>query len=392
MLEESCADELSIGMTAARLGYSERHLRRLFESAYHVAPIQYLQTCRLLLAKNLLAGTRLTITQVALASGFASARRLNDAFQKRYSMPPSRFRRGASENSEKRSAVTVELGYRPPYRWHEMLDFLEERAMPRVELVRRGEYLRAVQIGSASGNIKASNNPKRNTLSVTFSESLLPVLPQVLARVRSLFDLYCDPAAVFGVLQPMNGLMPGACALGTRLPGCFDSFELSVCAILGQQSAIKPAQALAGRVAEKLGTPLCGHAPGLTHAFPAAKTVASLGEGALARLGVGRTQSRAILALAEALESGGITLDIPADPAEEARKLAALPGVGEWAAQYIAMRAMGWTDAFLHTDRGIKKALGSRNSKEALLAAEPWRPWRAYATVNLWNSLKREAK
>jgi AraC family transcriptional regulator of adaptative response / DNA-3-methyladenine glycosylase II len=390
-LEENCADNLSLEQIAKRLGCSDRQLRRVFAAELHITPIQYLQTCRLLLAKNLLTDSRLSITEVAMASGFGSLRRFNVLFQKHYRTAPSLFRRKASKINDQTSWVTVQLGYRPPYRWREILDFLSHRAIPCVELVKDNEYLRVAQIGGASGTVKIADNPKQNTLKVTISESLLPVLPQVLARVRGLFDLYCQPTAVYEVLCAMNQLSPGLCEIGTRLPGCFDPFEISVRAILGQQITVKAAQTLAARVAEALGAPLETGIPELSRAFPSAAIFVKLGESVedvLGRLGVTKTRSKSVLALARSLESGELTLTNPVDPLEEIRKLIALPGIGEWTANYIAMRAMSWTDAFPHTDYGVMKALAPYSPKEILPVAKAWKPWRAYAVINLWNSLK----
>lgn len=395
LLEQSCGSGQSLEELAGRLGCTGRHLRRVFTEEYHVSPVQYLQTCRLLLAKNLLTDTDLSVLDVAMAAGFGSLRRFNDLFQKHYRLSPTALRKQRAGEKQKTGDVTLALGYRPPYRWEQMLHFLAGRAIAGVEAVRGDEYLRTVRLTDAKGKgvsgwIKVGNNPKQNVLAVTVSETLLPVLPQVLARVRRLFDLHCDPHAVYETLRAMNEIRPGLCILGTRLPGCFDSFELSVRAVLGQQITVKAAGTLAARVAQAYGRPIETGIEGLTHVFPSPGDILALGgeiENHLGALGVTSARSKTIYALAQALAQGDVSLDLCAQPEEEIKKLMAIRGIGGWTAQYIAMRAMGWPDAFLETDAGVKKALGLYTPKELLQLAEAWRPWRSYATINLWNTL-----
>ena len=290
---------------------------------------------------------------------------------------------------------SLPLGYRPPYHWEQMLDFLASRAIAGVEAVRDGEYLRTARLVTAAGKpvwgwLRVGHRPQKNALTVTVSATLLPVLPQVLAQVRHLFDLCCDPAAVHQVLAPMNEIRDGLCVLGTRVPGCFNAFEMAVRAVLGQQITVKAAGTLAARLVQAYGSPVQTDIAGLTHLFPTPEEVLALDgpiEGCFGPLGVIATRSRTILELARVLVQGDLDLRLSAQPEAEMRKLRAIPGIGNWTAQYIAMRAMGWPDAFLETDAGVKKALAPSTAKEMLQLAEAWRPWRSYATVNLWNSL-----
>lgn len=396
LLEENCGSGQSLEQLAARLGCTDRHLRRVFLNEYHVTPVQYLQTCRLLLAKNLLTDTDLSVLEVAMAAGFGSLRRMNDLFQKQYKLSPTALRKRASEGKGHTGSITVTLGCRPPYRWEEMLEFLAGRAIQGVEKVEKGRYYRAVRLPDRTGKpragwVQVSRHPKKDGLNVTMSDTLIPVLSQVLSRIRRLFDLYCDPEAVYEVLQVMDELQPGLCVKGRRVPGCFEPFETAVRAILGQQITVKAAGTLAGRMAAELGTPVESGIEGLTCTFPTAADIVALGDGIqerLGTLGVIAARSACIRALAEGLERGEIHLDQSADPEREMEKLQALRGIGGWTAQYVAMRTMGWPDAFLETDAGVKHALPDRSAKELLVLAERWRPWRSYAVVNLW--LKRE--
>lgn len=395
LLEERCGDGQSLKELAARLGCTDRHLRRAFADEYHVSPVQYVQTCRLLLAKNLLTDSNLSILDVAMAAGFGSLRRFNDLFKKRYRLVPTAVRRQATCSERRNAGITIAMGYRPPYQWRRILEFLALRAIPGIEIVQNDEYLRTVNLSAGKrqrvhGWVRVGQQPQKNVLVVTMDDALLPVLPQVLARIRHLFDLYCDPATVYETLASMNVVRPGLAVPGTRLPGCFDFFEMAVRAVLGQQITVKAATTLAARLVEAYGTPIETGIGGLSHAFPSPEDIIALDGPAEDRLGpLGITGARAstILELARALVRGSITLDLCAQPEVEMEKLMAIPGIGPWTAHYIAMRGMGWPDAFLDTDYGVKKALAPRTPKEISALAEMWHPWRSYATVNLWHSL-----
>lgn len=395
LLEENCGNGHSLEEIAERLGCTDRHLRRVFTAEFHVSPVQYLQTCRLLLAKNLLTDTNLTVLETAMAAGFGSLRRFNDLFKKRYRLSPTVLRKQRVGAGECGSGITLALGYRPPYQWQQILDFLGQRAIPGVEMVRDGEYLRTVRAVTAGqkhiyGWVRVGHKPDQNALVVTADAALLPVLPQVLARVRHLFDLYSEPETIYESLAPMNEIRPGLCVPGTRVPGCFDAFEMSVRAVLGQQITVKAAGTLAARMVAAYGTPVETGIEGLTCVFPAPEDIIELDgpvENHLGPLGVTSIRARAIQRLAEAISRGDIDFGLYTRPELEMNKLMEIPGIGAWTAQYIAMRAMEWPDSFLETDAGVKKALAPRKPKELLQMAEAWRPWRSYATVNLWNSL-----
>ena len=395
MLEKNCGSGQSLEEIAGRLGCTDRHLRRVFTAAYNVSPVQYLQTCRLLLAKSLLTDTDLSVLEVAMAAGFGSLRRFNDLFKKQYKLSPTALRKRITEEKKHNDNITLALGYRPPYHWEEMLNFLAGRAITGIEVVKNGEYMRTVHLENAEGKhvygwVRVGHKPKKNALSVTVSETLLPVLPQVLARIRHLFDLYCNPDAVYETLRAMNDIRPGLCVLGTRVPGCFNAFEMAVRAVLGQQITVKAASTLAARIVETYGTPIQTGIEGLTHIFPLPEDIIAL-DGAIENhfgvLGVTAARSNTIYQLARALVQGEIDFDLCAQPEEEMQKLMSIRGIGSWTAQYIAMRTMEWPDAFLETDVGVKKALQPYTAKELLKMAEAWRPWRSYATVNLWNTL-----
>ena len=396
IIEENRLLESDMSELAAILGITDRHLRRVFAAEFGVAPVQYLQTCRLLLAKNLLTDTNIPITRIALSAGFGSIRRFNDLFKTKYKLTPGDFRRqGCAAQENDREDITLRFGYRPPYQWERQIEFLAGRAIHGVESVRDGTYRRTVMLrhggDTMSGWISVRNITEKNILAVTLSHALLPALPKVLVRIRQLFDLDCDPTEIDRTLAIMNEYASGLYVSGTRLPGCFDPFEMSVRAILGQQITVRAAGTLAARFATAFGTAVETPFEELHATFPSPEEICSLGapiEDKLGPLGITGARARAILALAGGMSRGEINLSSSADPETGIRKLLAFPGIGPWTAQYIAMRALGWPDAFPHTDYGIRKALRGLSEREILQGAEAWRPWRAYATVNIWHSLK----
>ena len=329
LLEENCGNEQSIEKLAEQLGYTDRHLRRVFGTEYHVSPLQHLQTCRLLLAKNLLTDTGLSVLDIAMAAGFGSLRRFNDLFKKQYKLSPGTLRKQATQGDSPSANVSLSLGYRPPYIWRQMLSFLAGRAIAGVEVVQDGKYFRTVRILTSenkqiSGWIRVGNNPDKNALSVTPSQELLPVLPQVLARIRYLFDTHCDPLAISETLDSMNDIRPGIAVPGRRLPGCFDPYELAVRAVLGQQVTVKAASTLAARLTSTFGYPVKTGIEGLDHLFPRPEDIAVLGDDICDRLGplgITTARAKAILSLSRAFIEGTVGFGLNADPEREIEKL-----------------------------------------------------------------------
>jgi len=380
---------------AARLGVSDRHLRRIFEAQLGVSPLQYLQTRRLLTAKQLLTDTDLPVTRVALASGFASLRRFNAAFAAHYGLNPTRLRRDG--RTREGAGVAVQLGYRPPYDIAAMLGFFARRCIDGQEFV-TGEAEDAVlgrtlrlQAGARThtGWLTIRFDPARQSVLLRVSDSLCEVLPLVISRVRALLDLDADPAVINAGLSTSPIAQHGAFALdaslaGLRVPGCLDGFELAVRAILGQQVTVAAARTLGQRLVEAFGEPLATPWPALNRLFPTAQALAQASGDALGQLGIVRQRQTAIAALAQATAQGQLALDGNADVTTTLAALKALPGIGEWTAQYIAMRALRWPDAFPAGDVALQKALGVASEREAERASQVWRPWRSYAVVRAW--------
>jgi len=409
-IEEGALEDGGLPGLARRLGVTDRHLRRVFDAQFGVSPIDWAQTHRLLLAKRLLTDTALPVTEVALASGFSSLRRFNDAFATRYRLVPTDLRRqargAAAAPADPAAGLVFRLAYRPPLDWTALAGFLALRSIDGVESVeasgtgsaaaRRGGptgsvYRRVVRVPGPRGTSRvgwievsppSGRGAARHLLEVRLDAALLGAIPAVLARVRRVFDLACRPDEVAAAL---GGLAVGH--EGVRLPGAFDGFEIAVRAVLGQQITVKHARTLAGRFATVFGEPVATPWPSLRQAFPSAVAMAARDPDEIGVLGITRQRARTIVALARALADGSLRLEPDGDAPATIERLRAIPGIGDWTAQYLAMRALGWPDAFPASDVGVMKALGVASPREALVAAEAWRPWRGYAVIHLWRTL-----
>jgi AraC family transcriptional regulator of adaptative response / DNA-3-methyladenine glycosylase II len=385
-VEAGCLNEGSLDDLSRELGVSGRHLRRAMEAELGTSPVELAQSRRLALAKQLLQDTSLPVTDVAFSSGFSSVRRFNALFSQRFGQTPSSLRRGRPARSHE--ALTLRLDYRPPFDWAGVLVFLNARATPGVESVEGGAYRRTARLGDRVGWISVRTDVARHRLEADVSLSLAPVLMTVVARLRGLFDLDAHPQAIAEHL----GRDPQLSALvrrrpGLRVAGAFDGFETAVRAILGQQVSVRGATTLMGRFVARFGSPLATPVDGLTHVSPSADAVAALTEREVASIGIPGARARTLLSLARAVADGTLRLGRGEDPAAMAERLLELPGIGPWTAQYVAMRALGWPDAFPGSDLGIRKALGGRSPAAIEEMSQAWRPWRAYAAGHLWASL-----
>ena len=386
LIEDGVLDDGGIEDLAARIGVTSRHLRRIFDDEFGVSPIEYVQTQRLLLAKRLLTDTSLPVVDVAVASGFRSVRRFNALIRQRYRMPPSRLRREGSPAALP-SSMRFELAYRPPYDWPSMLDFLRARAIPGVEHVDESTYRRTLvarqRDENSSGWIAVSHSTRRRTLSATVSASRAPAVPNVLARIRHAFDLSCDPEPIAARLGSVAKRHPGL-----RVPGTCDGFELAVRAVIGQQISVAGARTLLARLVASVGDKVEGDASQhLTHAFPSSRRLAECSFEELRRIGLTAARVRTLLALANADANAQISLVPGADVERTRHSLETIPGIGAWTSGYIAMRALGWPDAFLENDLVVLKAMNETRAARAREKSEAWRPWRAYAVMHLWRSI-----
>jgi len=387
----------SVAALAERLGVSDRHLRRIFQAEHGVTPLQYLQTRRLLLAKQLLTDTRLPVAQVALASGFNSVRRFNAAFAESYRMSPSRLRGEVIEEVPASDAgITVKLAYRAPYDVAALMRFIAQRAIPGIEHVegrRIRRTLRAGTVAAPAGWVEAEfaatpSLTQPSLLHLRFAPELAASSGAVVAAVRRWLDLDAMPQAIDTALADLPG------AAGLRLPGSLDAFELAVRAVLGQQVTVAAARTLARRVVERFGEAIGTPWAEVVRVFPAPEVLAGASVENIAELGIIRARAGAIVAIANAWPqiAGQLNPKARAEPLIEA--LCALPGIGPWTAHYIAMRALGWPDAFPPNDVAVLKAMRERfdtnNQREADIRARAWQPWRSYAVLRLWNSLEKK--
>jgi AraC family transcriptional regulator, regulatory protein of adaptative response / DNA-3-methyladenine glycosylase II len=382
------AGEASLAQLADRLGLGERQLRRLFDKHLGVPPIAVAQTRRILFAKQLIQETRLSMAEIAEASGFGSVRRFNDAFRKLYGRAP-RDLRVSKKPAVEPSLVTLRLGYRPPYDWDSILAFFAERTIPGVEQVEHGRYSRTIAVDGAIGSFEIA--PGKNCLVATIRLPQLRALLSVVARLRRMFDLDADVEAIAAHLARDAGLAPLiAQRPGLRTPGAWDPFEYAVRAILGQQITVSGARTLAGKLARLAGTPVPGEITGhdaLTCVFP---NPAQIVDADFTNFGMPGARIAALQSLARAVIADPKLFEPGGTPGDVLARLLALPGFGEWTAQYWALRALRDSDAFPAADIGLLRAMavdGKRPTPKALAArAEAWRPWRAYAAQHLWTS------
>jgi AraC family transcriptional regulator of adaptative response / DNA-3-methyladenine glycosylase II len=382
-IEEHALSSAKVGDLAASLGVSDRHLRRVTESELGVSPIELAQTQRLLLAKRLLGETRLSQTEIAFASGFGSVRRFNALFKARYGLSP-RALRGTANVPQ---GLRCRLEFRPPFAWRSLLDYLRRRAIPGVEMVDEWHYRRTVSIGEAQGWIAVSLSQTNDALNVEMSPSLAPVIGGVIARVKRVFDLAAEPHAVAALLSQDPLLAAVVRRIpGLRVAGAFEGFELAVRAILGQQVSVKGATTLAGRWAQAFGAAIATPFPELNRLTPTAQRMAGVGADEIAALGIVGARARCLSLLAPAVLEKRVVLTFVPDVEEQIEALMRLPGIGPWTAQYIAMRALQWPDAFPSGDLMLMRAANA-NQRQLQKLAEAWRPWRAYATYYLWQTL-----
>ncbi|HEY4157646.1 MAG TPA: AlkA N-terminal domain-containing protein [Polyangiaceae bacterium] len=387
-IEQGYLNEHSVAALAAELGVSDRHLRRAVEDELGVSPVELAQSRRLALAKQLLADTALSVTDVAFASGFRSVRRFNALFLRRFERSPSSARGASALAREPGAPLKLRLDFRPPFQWSELLTFLAARAIPGVESVSREEYRRVVRVGERAGVLCARLASRKNSLSLQLSPALGRDLPTIAARVRELFDLDARPLAIRERLKHDPHLAPLVRRRpGLRIPGAFDPFEAVIRALLGQQISVRAATTLAGRIAARFGQPFSASPaePALTHVFPSPKELSRVSVAEIAAIGLPRKRAETVRAVAAAFAERAIALPITRQELEDLpRWLRAIPGVGAWTTEYVAMRVLHQPDAFPATDLGVRRALGGIAPRAVSERAAAWSPWRAYAVMHLW--------
>lgn len=387
--------ENSVPVLADRLGVGERQLRRLFLQHLGASPVSVAQTRRVLLAKQLIHETQMSMTEVAMAAGFGSLRRFNETFRNLFRRPPSALRRKSPLRNEKEKDIVLRMVYRPPYDWESMLAFLRARAIPSLEVVDDWRYLRTVEIDGALGSVEVTHIADRHSLRVRIRFPEVRSLPAIVGRVRRLFDVgadietICEHLSGDPVLARLVAERPGL-----RTPGGWDGFEIAVRAVLGQQISVIAARQLGGQLLAIHGSAVPKSFrihPDLSHVFPSPKRLArasSIG------LGIPAARSATLRAVAKATLTDPNLFRPFGNIEDTVARLRTIRGIGEWTAQYIALRAIRKMDAFPATDVGLLRGIasidgeavnGRKTAPARLLSrAESWRPWRAYAAQHLW--------
>jgi AraC family transcriptional regulator of adaptative response / DNA-3-methyladenine glycosylase II len=414
LISESGLEDGGVEALAERLGVGSRHLRRLFLRHLGATPSAVAQTRRLHFAKKLIDETRLPMNQIAIASGFGSVRRFNAGIRHVYHRTPTQIRKlarpalAASQPSAVTPRQTVtehkdqyffRLGFRPPYDWKGMLAFLTPRATPGVEAVEAGCYRRSIFLNGSAGYFEVSPDEDRDALAVRIQFRDPRSLFLIIERIRAMFDLNGDWQAIARSLRADADLAGRIESHpGLRVPGCWDGFELTTRAILGQQITVKAATALAGRLASAFGQPFTA-GDSLTHLFPRPEVLANAD---IARIGLPKARAETIRALARAVCEGAtnngsvsakkLCYDGIINVDAFLARLCEIPGIGKWTAQYVAMRALGEPDAFPSSDLGLLRSLGLESPQALEERAERWRPWRAYAAMYLWSLAGESAR
>jgi len=391
---------------AQLVGLSTRQLQRLMQSHFGVAPIELAQTARLLFAKKLLQETQLPMTEIAYASGFGSVRRFNALFLSRYAMAPSSLRRTAAIQP---NVITLRLAYRAPFAWDTMLDYLAGRVIAGVEAIEGSPgqryYVRSIQLmhgqRGLEGWLKVSHLAKEQQLEIQVSSQFSPVLMPLLDKIRQQFDLDANPSVIEQHLcsDPLLAKQIGRTP-GLRVPGTFNHVELAIRAVLGQQISVAGATTLAARLVQQFGTPTITPYSGITHHFPDPAVLAQASVERMAEIGLPKARAATIIAIAQFAVDGGLTLAPGASLEHAVAHLKTVRGIGEWTAQYIALRALRFSDAFPAGDLGLQKAAaldvenssGRISEKQLLDRAKNLSPWRGYAALLLWQSLSNHSE
>ncbi|HEX7046192.1 MAG TPA: AlkA N-terminal domain-containing protein [Gammaproteobacteria bacterium] len=387
LIGEGALDRGSVDDLAERLGVTSRHLSRLFREHLGASPVTVAQTRRLQFAKRLIDESALSFSDVALAAGFGSLRRFNHTVRETWGRSPGELRKLRQRTPERKSEMALTIALRAPFDAEHWLTFLGKRAIPGVELVADGAYSRVHVTKDGAGTVSIRPLPDVPAAEVTVRNIPPAELFTVVRLARALLDADADPASIAEILRRDRALAPRVrrCP-GLRLPGAWNPFELAVRAVLGQQVSVAAARTLAARLVERFGQELSEPlATGLTHTFPTPEKIAAANVSSLAGIGLPGKRAEALRGLAKAVASGDV--DFSATPVELCESLEALPGIGAWTAQYIAMRALRDPDALPASDLILRQMLGDEKPLSARAVeqrAEAWRPWRAYGLIHLW--------
>ncbi|MGI8577215.1 MAG: AlkA N-terminal domain-containing protein [Nocardioidaceae bacterium] len=400
MIADGVVDREGVDGLARRVGYTTRHLNRIATMHLGAGPLALARAQRAHTARVLIETTAMSFAEVAFAAGFSSLRQFNATIQDVYAATPSQLRHtrhrpcvdgqhvdGQHALGQGVGVITVSLPVREPFDADGLLDFLTPRAVPGVETVDSGSYTRSLRLPRGHGCVQLT--PASDRVECAMALTDLRDLPSVVERCRRLLDLNADPVAIDAQLCEDEALRPWVLKRpGVRVPGHVDGFEVAVRAIIGQQISVPAARTIVGRLVADYGAPIEGTA-GVTHVFPSAKAVAAADPESLP---MPRSRARCLVTMAEAVANHDVVLDRSADRDDVRSALLALPGVGPWTADYIALRALGDPDVFLSTDLGVRHGLARLGLRDDAAAIDRWRPWRSYALMHVWAALNRESE
>jgi AraC family transcriptional regulator of adaptative response / DNA-3-methyladenine glycosylase II len=393
MIADGVVEREGVTGLAARAGYTPRHLGRIMVQQLGAGPLAIARAQRAHTARILIETTEMGFADVAFAAGFASVRQFNATISEIYAATPSELRtkrHGRKQAAPSPGMVTVSLPVRQPFDSDALWDFLTPRAVTGIEAVDPRGYARTLRLPRGHGRVLLTPGPASVQCALELTD--LRDLSAAVERCRRLLDLDADPVAIDEHLSSDPLLAEWVRKRpGMRVPGHVDGFEVAVRAVIGQQISVSGARTIAGRLVHDYGDPIEGPA-GLTWLFPRPEAIAAaLPE----QLPMPRSRGRALQSLAAAVADGRVVLDRSADRADVRKALLALPGVGPWTSDYIAMRALGDPDVFMATDLGVRQGLArlgqAGDAATATAYAERWRPWRSYALMHIWMTLQRGA-
>lgn len=372
LIEAGALYDNSVDDLAARVGVSSRYLRELFARGLGVSPKQYAIYQQCLFAKQLLHQSQLAISDIAMASGFNSVRRFNEAVKQHLGLSPREIRSGRSNSQQ---GLVLFLAYRPPFAWQEMLNFLRRRLIDGLEWADETSYGRVIEYGQSRGTIEVSHDDEKASLRISLKLNRIDDLLGIQNRLRALFDVDADIDAIDSHLQAELSdaidYLPGL-----RIPGIWSVFEAGVRAILGQQVSVVAAQKLVQTLVDELGVPLAQQTPEsskILRCFPSAKAV---GESDLSFFKMPQARKDCLRRFANHFVNA-------AEP-ENIDEWLKLKGIGPWTANYARIRGSKDPDVWLAGDAGVNNALKRVGDLDDLTRLAPWR---SYLTFQLWNQL-----
>ena len=376
----------SVTDLAGEFYITSRHLRKLFQDNLGVSPVKVAMYHRAVFAKKLLVNSQLSITNIAYAAGFGSVRQFNDVYKKIFTITPSQTQKHKSNDLVSDNNVLY-IGYNEPFNYEQILQYLKLRAISGVEYVTNEIYSRTFRINGIKGYFTVSNNKQKSALELRIVSENIKVYMTVVNKVKRLFDLYTDFKTIKAIftkdtllsLGMVNNEVP-------NLPVATNAYEVAVRAILGQQITVKAATTLTGRVVKKANIKTLNYPKELTHYFPNA---IELLETNIDNIGITKTRQNTLKVMTKALLDKDFSLNSKQSYEQFIKQFTTVKGIGSWTANYVAMRALAMVDAFPASDLWVIKALTSSehkpNKKQIIELAEKWRPYRAYATLCLWN-------